>query len=211
HGHVHGDRDAEFPREDPLGADHVVHTEAGTASGQGHGEQSAVRGEVGVPDPPYVVGGDRDLAFEPVVGERGVGAAVRVLGPDAGLLQRPDGRVRVLRRVVDVGPVHQCGDTGVDALQRAGEVGGVDILRPVHRGEGVEDLYEVVVQGGVRGHPLDGRLPGVPVNVEESGDHDEPGRVDNLGVGVDLGLNGGDQVVLNEHVPGVEFADLRVH
>ena len=44
----------------------------------------------------HVVGRYRDLALEPVVGEGGVGAAVRVLRPDAGLRQSLDRGVRVV-------------------------------------------------------------------------------------------------------------------
>src|SRR4029453_6981769 len=155
--------------------------------GQGHGQQAVVGGEVGVTDPADVVARDRDLAVVPVVVQGGVGAAVGVLGPDAGLLEPLDGGVGVLGGVVDVRPVDQGRDAGVDALQRAGQVAGVDVLGPVEGGEGVEDLNEVGAEGGVGGAAPDGRLPGVPVGVDEPGDDDPAAGGEHLGVGVDLG------------------------
>jgi hypothetical protein len=211
HAHVHRDREAQLPGELPLGGDDVVLAEAGAAGGQGHGEQAAVGGEVGAADAADVVGRDDLGAVEPVLGQRGVGAAVRVLGPDADLLQRADGGVRVVRGVVDVGPVDQGGDAGVEALQRTGQVGVVDVLGPVDRGVVVQYAGEVVVQGRVGRAPADRGLPGVPVGVDEARDHDEAGSVDDLGIGADLRLHGGDPVVLDEDVAARQVADVRVH
>ena len=59
-----------------------------------------------------------------------------------------------------------------------GEVARVHVLGPVDRREGVEDLDEVVVEGGVGRAAADRGLPGVPVGVDEAGDDDAAGRVD---------------------------------
>ena len=139
--------------------------------------------------PAYVVAGDRLGAEEPVLLQRGVRAAVGVLRPDAGLLQRLDRGVGVVGRVVDVRPVDQRGDAGVEALQRAGQVAGVDVLGPVERRERVEHLDEVVVQRGVRRAVADRGLPRVPVGVDEAGDDDLARAVDDLRVGVDARLD----------------------
>src|SRR5690349_12256136 len=103
-------------------------------------------------------------------------------------------------RVVDVRPVDQRRDAGVEALQRPGVVGGVHVLGAVQGREGVQDLDEVVVQGGIGCRATDRGLPGVPVRVDEAGDDDEPFGVDDLGVGLDVGLYGGDRVAFDEHV-----------
>ena len=51
----------------------------------------------------------------------------------------------------------------------------------------------------------------MPVGVDEAGDHDVPGAVDDLGVGVDVRLDGGDLVVLDQDVAGGQVPDVRVH
>ncbi len=183
---VHGDRDAELAGQLPLGLDHLVLGEPGSTGGQRHRDQPVVAGDVRRPDPTYVVAGDRLGAEEPVLLQRGVGAAVGVLRADPGLLQPLDRGVGVLGGVVDVRPVDERRDAGVEALQRAGQVAGVDVLGPVERREGVEHLDEVVVEGGVRRAVADRRLPRVPVGVDEARDDDLAGAVDDLGVGVDV-------------------------
>ena len=210
HRDVHGDRDAQLARELPLRSNNLLQAEAGAASGQAHGEQTVVGAEVGVADASYVVAGNRDLAVEPVVGQREVGAAVGVLRPDAGLLQRGDSRIRVIGGVVDVRPVDQRGDPGIEALQRPGDVARMNVLGSVDRREGVQDLDEVVIERGVGRAAPDRGLPGMPVGVDKARDHDAVARVDHLGVGADIRLDGDDLVVLDEHVAG-ELPDLGVH
>jgi hypothetical protein len=117
----------------------------------------------------------------------------------------------VLGCVVDVRPVDQRGDAGVEALQGPRQVAGVDVVRLVERREGVQDLDEVVVQRRVGRAAADGGLPRVPVAVDEAGDQDLPGAVDDVGIGVDGGFDRRDLAVLDQHVAGVEVADLRVH
>jgi len=106
----------------------------------------------------------------------------------------------VLRRVVDVRPVDQRGDAGVEALERAGQVGRVHVLRAVYGRERVEDLDEVVIEGGIGGDVADRRLPGVPVGVDEAGDDDGAGRVDDLRVGVERRSDRHDRVTVDEHI-----------
>ena len=50
----------------------------------------------------------------------------------------------------------------------------------------------------------------MPVGVDKARDHDAVARVDHLGVGADIRLDGDDLVVLDEHVAG-ELPDLGVH
>ena len=208
---VDGDRDAELAGQLPLRLHDLVLGEPRAAGGERHREQPVVARHVRRPHPSYVVAGDRLCAEEPVLLQRRVGAAVGVLRPDPGLLQALDRGVGVLGGVVDVRPVDQRGDAGVEALQRPGQVAGVDVLGPVERCEGVEHLDEVVVQGRVRRAVADRRLPGVPVGVDEARDDDLARAVDDLGVGLDGGLDADDLVVLDQHVAGGPVPDVRVH
>jgi hypothetical protein len=117
----------------------------------------------------------------------------------------------VVRRVVDVRPVDQRRDARVEALQRAGQVGRVDVLGPVERGERVEHLDEVVVERRVGGAAADRRLPGVPVGVDEAGHDEEALGLDDLGVGADVRLDRDDLAVLDEDIGVGKVAQLRVN
>ncbi len=86
----------------------------------------------------------------------------------------------------------------------------MNVLCPVGRRERVKDLDKVVIEGGIRRAAPDRGLPGMPVGVDKARDHDAVGRVDHLGVGADIRLDGDDLVVLDEHVAG-ELPDLGVH
>src|SRR4029453_13294087 len=57
HGPGDGGGDGDFAGQGPLGLDHVVVAVGRPPSGQGHGQQAVVGGEVGAADPPDVVGG----------------------------------------------------------------------------------------------------------------------------------------------------------
>src|SRR5690606_8228524 len=96
--------------------------------------------------------------------------------------------------------------------ERAGQVRGVDVLGSVQRRERVEDLDEVVVEGGIRCRSADGGLPGVAVAVDEAGDDDVARHVDHFGVGrFQVGADGGDLRAFDEDVPAGEVAQLWVH
>ena len=90
--------------------------------------------------------------------------------------------VGVVGRVHDVRPVDERRDARVDALERAPQVGGVDVVGPVVRRELVEDVPEVGDQRVVRGARPDRRLPGVAVGVDEARDDDVAVGVDDLRV-----------------------------
>ncbi|MGX1365955.1 hypothetical protein RKD19_001314 [Streptomyces canus] len=91
------------------------------------------------------------------------------------------------------------------------EVGRVDVLGGVEGGEGVQDVDEVVVEGGVRRHVADRGLPGVAVGVDEAGNHDATGHVEDFGVRADLAVHRGDPAVLDEDVPPRQVPDAGVH
>ena len=77
----------------------------------------------------------------------------------------------------------------------------MDILCPVDRREGVEDLDEVVVERGVGRATSDCRLPRMPMRVDETWNDDAVARVDHLGVRADVRLDRDDLVVFDEYVP----------
>ena len=76
----------------------------------------------------------------------------------------------------------------------------MDVLGPVDRREGVEDLDEVVIEGGIGRAASDRGLPGMPMRVDETWNDDAVARVDHLGVRADVRLDGDDLVVLDEYV-----------
>src|SRR5215207_459427 len=116
----------------------------------------------------------------------------------------------MIRRVVDVGPVDQRGDPGVEAFEGPGDIACVHVLIAVRGSERVQDLNKVVIQRGVGRAASDGGLPGVPVGVYEAWDHNAVGCVDHFGVCADVLLDGDDLVVLYEYVAG-EITDLGIH
>ena len=147
----------------------------------------------------------------PVVVERQVRAAVGIHGANAGFLQAAHPRVGVFRGVVDVRPIEERRDARVDAFQGAGEVTGVDIVRPIERREGVQDLDKIIIESGVRRAASDGALPGVPVRVDQSRDDDVPADVDDLGIRLDVGSDLHDLVALDQDVAFRQVTNIRIH
>ena len=89
---------------------------------------------------------------------------------------------------------------------------GVDVLGAIGRGELIEHEVEVAAEADVGRDPADHRLPGVPLRVDEAGDHDQPEASIDLGVaGVDGGSHRGNSIVLEQDIATVEITDLRVH
>ena len=162
--------------------DDLRHAEVRATRGEGHRHELVVRGEVLATDAPNVVGIGRDGAAEPPGRDRRVRKAVGEDRPDAAVLEPLDGGVRVLGRVHDVRPIHERRDAGVDRLERTPLVRRVDVVGPVLGRELVEDGAEVGAQRVVGRAGPDRRLPGMAVRVDEAGDDDVAGRVDDLRV-----------------------------
>ena len=216
HRDVDRDVEAELLGQLPVVADDVRLAEVGAAGRERHRDPALVRVEVLLADPPRVgpVRG-QDAAgvvrAEPPVDERRVAEAVGEDRPDLRVLQAADGLVGVGRRVHDVRPVDERRDARVDALERAPQVGRVDVVGPVVRRELVEDRPEVGDQREVRRARPDRRLPGVPVGVDEARDDDVAGRVDRpRAVGRQAVADGGDPVVLDQDVGAGHLAERRV-
>jgi hypothetical protein len=209
HPDVDADQDVELARERPVVLRDVGVHVAGLPRGHGEREEAVVRREVRLADPPDVLGMVQ-LAQHPPLGPGR--HAVGVDGADAGVPEALDRCVRVVGRVVDVRPVEQRRDTAVERLEGAGVVADVDVLRAVEAADLAEHDREVVVEGAGRQDAADGRLPRVPVRVDEARHHDHPCRVDLLGVGYrQAAADLDDLPVLDEDVRVRDVPDLGIH
>ncbi len=145
---------------------------------------------------------------EPPVLDGGVREAEGKHGADAGVLQPAQRFIAVIRRVHDVGPVHERGDAGVQAFQGAPQVAGIDVIGPVLGRELVQDRPEVRAQRVVRRGRADGRLPGVPMGVDEAGNDDVPIGVDHLrAIGRQVRPDLRDRVALDQDVGARQLAE----
>ncbi len=135
---------------------------------------------------------------------------------NAGVDERLDGRVGVLRCAGVVREVQHLGDARVEGRERG------ELRTDVHVGRGVgrcdldqsgREISDQVVD--IRDGASHLRLPGVSVGVHHAGCDDATGRVDDdVGrcamVGQVLG-DLGDLRADHQHVAGAEVSDLRVH
>jgi hypothetical protein len=143
-------------------------------------------------------------------------------GAAAGVEQRLDRGVRVLRRVMDLRHVVHGGDAIVELRESAVEFVDVDILRPVHRREFEQDEFEV---GGVAARAAVGiadqdavgeeaaqrRLELVMMSIDEAGHDDAPGGVDHrVGAGGEIRTDSEDLLALDQDIGAGEVAHLRV-
>ncbi len=132
-------------------------------------------------------------------------------GAQPRLLQRGDRGVGVLGRVLDVRPVEERGDAGVDGAVGAHEVAGIGVLRPVDRCEHAEDVAEVVVEQRVGGDVAEDAFPDVAVRVDEPRHHDGVGGVDHVGVADrDVGRDGLDLRAFDQDVGLAVIAERRI-
>ena len=93
-----------------------------------------------------------------------------------------DSGVGVLRRVEVVRPVDQRRDAAVERLEPAEKIARVGVFGAVELAHRAVQAGEVVGERPVGADIAEERLPGVPVGVDHSGQHDAIGRVDDLGV-----------------------------
>ena len=191
--------------------------EVGAARREGHRDQAVVGAEVLLPEPPRVgtVRGQdaaRVVGPEPPVHERRVAEPVGEHRPD---LRRPGGPWMPASAWSGVFMMcDQSTSVVMPALMHSSaphRFAGVDVVRPVVRGELVEDRPEVRDQRVVRGARPDRRLPRVAMGVDEARDDDVAGRVDHLRpVRGQVRADGGDRVALDEHVGSGQLAQGRV-
>ena len=213
HRDVDGDVDPELLGELPLVADDILLAEVRAARREGHRDQALVVGEVLRAHPPRLVaidplGASGVVHPEPPGLDRRVGEAEREDRSDPALLEPAHRFVRVLGRVHDVRPVHERRDPGVQALERAPQVAGVDVLGPVLRRELVEDGAEIGAERVVGSGRPDRRLPRVAVGVDEPGDDDVAIGLDHpRAVGAQAAADLGDPVALDQDVGSGHLAE----
>jgi hypothetical protein len=216
HRHVDGDVDAQLLGELPLVADDILLAEVRAAGGEAHGDEPPVVAQVLAADAARLVAVDAlDAAGvvgpEPPVLDRCVREAEGEHGAQAGILESLDRGIGMLWRVHDVRPVNEGGDARVDALKRPPQVAGVHVIGPIVRCELVEDGAEVGAQRVVRGARPDRGLPGMPMGVDEAGDHDIAIGLDHPGaIRAQAPADPGDLVALDEDVRARHLAELTV-
>lgn len=190
--HVHGDRQAEVAGRPPFGECVLLARDLGAQRRQRHCHPAGEQLPVDAPG----------LGVEVAV----AAVAVAEHRPDAGRAQCGDARVRVGGAELDVRPVDQRRDAGVQAFERAGERPGVDVVRAVAGRQLAEDAGQVGGERAVGEDRAERRLPGVAVRVDEARHDDAAGGVDRLGAGGggQFSADRGDAAVLDEHVGGAE-------
>jgi hypothetical protein len=140
-----------------------------------------------------------------------VSPAVTEDDPRPGLVERVERGVGVLRGVQVVRPVKQRGDPRIERLERADQVSGVGVGRPVQAAQRAVQAGEVVGQRPVGGDVAKQRLPGVAMGVDQPGQHEAVGGVDDLGVtDAEVCADGDDRAILDQHLAGVEIPELGV-
>ena len=158
----------------------------------------------------YWLPGTRTRALEIAEG----GTAARIHDP-------LDRGVRVFGRVMDLRDVMHRRDTAVELAERTEQLADVDVLRPVHRGERLQNVLEVIddatrraigQEDPVREKAPQRRLELVMVRIDEAGHDDAAAGVDHRGVArLQLRSDGEDLLALDQHVGLGEVADLRIH
>ena len=96
--------------------------------------------------------------------------------------QAGDRRVGDLGRAVAVTPVDQGGGAGVERVERAHQIGDVDVVGLEMPGQPAMHRLHVFAERPVAGNAAQPALPGVDMGVDQAGQHDHAGRVDDLGV-----------------------------
>ncbi len=178
---VNADANAQFASEGPIVFGHFERGELRAAGSQGQCEELVIAGKILLGDALDVVR-MLEAAVVPPRLHVEVGIAVGENAAHARLVQRRNGRVGMLRRVLDVRPVEQRGDARVDRAQRADQVSRVGVLGAIHRRENPQNVLEIFIEQRVGGDVAQDTFPDMAVRIDESR-HDDPfGGVDHLRV-----------------------------
>ena len=178
HADVRGDARVRLTRELPVVARDLEVGELGTGRRERERDHLVLRREVlgGGPHEPA------RLAFLPLAPPREPIGEHRT---QAGVVERLDHGVGVRRRALDVRPVEQRRDPGVDRAERRDEVADVGVLGSERRRELVQHVRDVArptLERDVGADVAQQAFPDVTVGVDEPGHHDHAGGVDHLGV-----------------------------
>ena len=171
-----------------------------------------VRGEILRPDASGVLRVSGPLAVPLEIAQHGAAAGIR---------EPADRRVRVRRRVVNLGDVEHRRHAGVELAQRAEQHGDVGVLRPVDAGELAQDEIEivhpavrqaVVEQQAVRKEATQRGLELVVVGIDEARHDDHAVGLDHVGAaGVEVRSHRGNGSPVDQHIGDCEIANGRVH
>ena len=122
-------------------------------------------------------------------------------GAHPGVLERLDRGIGVRRGREVVRPVDERRDAAVERLESAEVVAGVGVLGAEVLAESGVQAREVLGERPVRRDLADHRLPGVAMGVDEAGENDASGDVDDLGIsGIEIRADRGDHAVRDEDV-----------
>ena len=95
-------------------------------------------------------------------------------------------------------PVDHGGDTGVDAGERSHQIGDVDVAGAKMVREPAMHSLAVLRHRPVTGDAAQPRLPGMNVTVDQAGDHDHFGSINDICIGrLDCRTDCGDAIILH--------------
>ncbi len=208
---MHADPHTDLARERPVVLGDLERRELRPARRERERDQLIARREVLLRDAPHVVR-MLELAVVPPRRHVEVRCTVCEYAADAALVHGADHRVGVLGSVLDVRPVEQRRDAGLDRSERAHEIARVPILRTVGRREHAQDVGEVFIEKRIRGDVAQDAFPDVAMSVDESRHYDHRRRVDDLGLAdLQVGTDRDDLRAVDQDVRAAEVADLPIH
>ena len=213
-GMVQARDQVELPGQPEIGQRDVMHRDLRAQHGEAHGQEAVVAGEPALAQAFHLAARHGDLVEWLLPGLRvRLGRPVQEERADARLVQSGDGAIRVVGRGIVVVPVHEGRHAGIDLVQRADEVGDVDVLRPEERRQAGMHHPKIVRAGPVAGEPAQPGLPGVDMGVHEAGDDDHVRRIDHgrAVARVQLRADRRDLVILDQDIAAVHIGDRRVH
>jgi hypothetical protein len=174
---VHGDARPDVARGFPLARRHI-HVAEARCRRQSEREELVVGREILLAQALDIL---RELVRSgvrpPRLAQR---EAVAEQGTDSGFLQRLDGGIGVRRRLLDVRPIDDRGNAGIERAQRADEIADIDVVRAIVRAVLAENEAKIVAQRAVRDQVADRAFPHVAVAVNKARHHDHLGCINHF-------------------------------
>jgi hypothetical protein len=98
------------------------------------------------------------------------------------LVQAVNCRIRMLRRIHDVGPIEHRGDARIHRAQRTEQIAKVDVVRTITRRDRLQDNPQVSEEIAFRDQASKLGLPSVAVRVDQAGHDQLGGGINNVGI-----------------------------
>ena len=192
---------------------HVVGRVVRTEDRQAEREEPVAAGEASLAEALHLAARHRHFTEMLLAGLRiGLRRAVQEQRADAGIGKALHSGVAVRGRRIVVAPVDQRGRAVVDLVERAHQIGDVDVFRAEQRRKPAMHRLHVLRNRPVGGKPAQAGLPGVQMAVDQARQEQHPRAVDDLGViGGDARRDGGDTIRLDQHIALRQIADRSVH